>query len=173
MENTLENKAKFFAQYWGQEVMVLDGLPSTVDSWFDGSNVKVFHLLLKPLSSITDEDIIHVAMLAHQRPDLNFKVKRNKDIIYAETEFDKVGIRYFISILLKYGTVCAKICFSKTKTEEYKQSTVNIGQISISSARPVPYIAIVDYLRDKGYALQFNGLSVECQVEYGWVKLKP
>jgi hypothetical protein len=30
---------------------------------------------------------------------------------------------------------------------------------------------IVDYLRSKGYALPFLGLSVESQISYGWVKL--
>ncbi|WP_418360129.1 hypothetical protein [Sphingobacterium detergens] len=29
-----------------------------------------------------------------------------------------------------------------------------------------------DYLRSKGYAIPWNGLSVEKLVEYGWVKLK-
>lgn len=31
---------------------------------------------------------------------------------------------------------------------------------------------VSDYLRSKGYALPFMGLSVEKLVEYGWVKLK-
>jgi len=30
----------------------------------------------------------------------------------------------------------------------------------------------VDYLRSKGYALPYMGLSVEKQVEYGWIKLE-
>lgn len=31
---------------------------------------------------------------------------------------------------------------------------------------------VSDYLRSKGYAVPFMGLSVEQQIEYGWVKLK-
>ena len=30
----------------------------------------------------------------------------------------------------------------------------------------------ISYLRSKGYALPYLGLSVEKQIEYGWVKLK-
>lgn len=29
----------------------------------------------------------------------------------------------------------------------------------------------IDYLRSKGYALPYNGLSVENQIQYGWIKL--
>ncbi|MDE5530446.1 hypothetical protein KRE43_12785 [Elizabethkingia meningoseptica] len=30
----------------------------------------------------------------------------------------------------------------------------------------------IDYLREKGYAVPYRGLSVQKQIEYGWVKLK-
>lgn len=33
-------------------------------------------------------------------------------------------------------------------------------------------IQAIDYLRSKGYALPYMGLSVEQLVEYGWIKLK-
>lgn len=33
-------------------------------------------------------------------------------------------------------------------------------------------LQIFDYLRSKGYALPWMGLSVEKQIQYGWVKLK-
>ena len=108
----------------------------------------------------------------HQMPKANFNVRREKNIIYVQTDYSSVGIRHFISIMPKYATVCAQLCFSKTDKEEYKQFTVNIGQISISANRPVPYIAIVDYLREKGYAIQFNGLTVDELINYGWIKLQ-
>lgn len=68
MENTLENKAKFFAQYWGQEIM-----KSNNDGWeikkVDHNSIYPLYeededfLILKPLSSITDEDAIEVGNL--------------------------------------------------------------------------------------------------------------
>lgn len=33
-------------------------------------------------------------------------------------------------------------------------------------------IETIDYIRSKGYALPWMGLSVEQQIEYGWIKLK-
>lgn len=34
------------------------------------------------------------------------------------------------------------------------------------------WLTAQDYLRSKGYALPFHGLSIETLVEYGWIKLK-
>lgn len=71
MENTLENKAKFFAQYWGQNVLNSDKYGcENISYYFNPSQSNVdgikgynYHLLLKPLSSITDEDACHISML--------------------------------------------------------------------------------------------------------------
>lgn len=30
---------------------------------------------------------------------------------------------------------------------------------------------VADYLRSKGYALPYMGISVEDQIKYGWIKL--
>lgn len=35
------------------------------------------------------------------------------------------------------------------------------------------FIDTADYLRSKGFALPYMGLSVETMVEYGWIKLTP
>lgn len=61
MENTLENKAKFFAQYWGQKVYRRHGWTRKknsrpVDSYGMETNFKQSFLELKPLSQISDED---------------------------------------------------------------------------------------------------------------------
>lgn len=59
MENTLENKAKFFAQYWGQRVVLKN--ESISSRLYQMDRVVILHcethtLELKPLSSISDED---------------------------------------------------------------------------------------------------------------------
>lgn len=41
-----------------------------------------------------------------------------------------------------------------------------------SAAIGYDYGYALDYLRSKGYALPWMGLSVEKQIQYGWVKLK-
>lgn len=175
MENTLENKQRFFALYWGQEVFN-NGFMSDGGLYFTGSNYDEINngdfMILKPLSSITDEDLQQVARYAHEQTNLDFVIERNKDIFYATSKPNNVGIYYFISMMPKYGTVCATINFEATETEKYHYHTVNIGKINLSARRPLAYIMIVDYLRSKGYALPYMGLSVEKLVEYGWVNLK-
>lgn len=120
LENTLENKAKFFALYWGQNIYNeqghWNGEPVNANSMAI-LNVQMPFLLLTPLSSITDEDANHL--------DLNNYSSLNEDgVCLPFTEF-----RLF-------------------NTDE------------------------VDYLRSKGYALPYMGLSVEKLIEYGWIKLK-
>lgn len=63
MENTLENKAKFFALYYGQEVANIthpfeNHYMGTVEGLFIND---VNFLELTPLSQITDEDAIELA----------------------------------------------------------------------------------------------------------------
>lgn len=68
MKNNKENKAKFFAQYWGQEIMKEfdDDLSETVymsNPHANKSNISEYYLELKPLSKITDEDAKYIADL--------------------------------------------------------------------------------------------------------------
>lgn len=68
MENTLENKEKFFAQYWGQRILRYSFWREDVESRdckFEEA-VKNHYILLKPLSSITDEDAVEVAKIFNQ-----------------------------------------------------------------------------------------------------------
>jgi hypothetical protein len=112
LENTLENKSRFFAMYYGQKVLCIrkqnePKLYVGFDDFTPKEKLQTDYLELKPLSSITDED-------RHALID----IMNNKD-----------------------------------SEEEYT---------SLHSA---------DYLRSKGYALPFMGLSVEKQIEYNWIKL--
>lgn len=83
MENTLENKAKFFAQYWGQKFLLsinrnikfkIDSI--TIDFAIDKYIPTC--LELKPISSITDEDAIDVAEVLGLRNDEQLKVLSGK-----------------------------------------------------------------------------------------------
>ena len=62
LENTLENKAKFFAQYWGQYVLYFtsDFLRKIDNLTLDSVENDDF-LELKPLSRISDEDAIEIS----------------------------------------------------------------------------------------------------------------
>ncbi len=127
-ENTLENKRKFFALYWGQRVEKWNGRtsPSLVDSsTFGDYNMRHNWLELKPLSQISDEDAIELCDIWYNRRhnSLGSKIARS---------LDKSHLTWNTKISLKAH----------------------------------------DYLRSKGYALPWVGLSVEEQIEYGWVKFK-
>lgn len=131
LQNTLENKAKFFAQYWGQEVLrfeVVDNITPRaksafleLPSWalhkeYNYWSIQNGYLKLKPLSSITPQE------------------------------------QGFIT--------SSKLCNSEKPIIKDKIGNYFEGDLYIS-----------DYLRSKGYALPYMGLSVEKQIEYGWIKL--
>lgn len=177
MKNTLENKEKFFMQYWKQDVLMF-GLKDKkwrLDKYFFPIR-KGDYLELTPLSQISDEDAIHVANLAHQSLSGDWVIiRRDKDTVNGSIHIQKdsnLNNLYHVGISYKYAEIFCNHHFLKTKDDTPKSYRVNIGQISISASRPVPYIAIVDFLRSKGYALPWNGISVEEQIEFGWIKLK-
>lgn len=120
-ENTLENKAKYFAQYWGQKVLKQDEILHVMPSYLSFELVRSHFLELKAPSSITDEDANSITIYG-------IYAKENKG-------FNSFGF-------------------------DTPQGFVFYAQSS------------VDYLRSKGYALPFMGLSVEKLIEYGWLKLK-
>lgn len=112
-----ENKEKFFAQYWGQDIIHHDdiqytGYYNSVDEqhMYD-SGVDGYCLVLKPLSLISDEDANVLGFLCKE-------------------------------IFLNYNNRTGILSTFQT-----------------------------DYLRSKGYALPWVGLSVEEMVESGWIKL--
>jgi len=137
MENNLENKAKFFAQYWGQEVLedeeadilykvcVIDLLNARI-----GSNK--CYLRLKPLSKISDEDALFGSSLLKGSSHLS-----NESRIY---QFKQLF--------------------------ESPNFWVNQTNIPLNNM-----LVCFDFLRSKSYALPYMGLSVEEQVERGWVRL--
>ena len=57
-ENTLENKAKFFAQYWGQHLIIMGSFLRIIDHLTLGNIENDDILQLKPLSKISDEDAL-------------------------------------------------------------------------------------------------------------------
>lgn len=163
MENTLENKSKFFAKYYVQKVakspLLNDELPNQrcyPELALNPNNV--FYLELTPLSQISDEDAIEVAKLIDNAPFFTHKkweIKRvdNEPASYLKVFSEKSHHYYEIDF---DGYLWYK--------DEY---TAEMPPFALPN-----YLDAYDYLRSKGYALSFNGLSVEKQIEYGWIKLK-
>lgn len=133
MENTLENRAKFFALYCGQKVLYVEGI-GLVNIGSGAWNLRhpdLSFLELKQLSSISDE--------------------------YAE---------YCI------GKVECHLRKNDPKHSDYGMSPSGIFVNSIIGDSSY-HIGIreADYLRSKGYALPWMGLSVQQLINYGWIKL--
>lgn len=68
MENNLTNKSAFFAQYWGQKILVSSLFagydPYKVDGYIEEVlELKELKILLKPLSAISDEDCEAISKL--------------------------------------------------------------------------------------------------------------
>lgn len=146
MENTLENKAKFISIYWGQNIFIPKNsikawrVPGFIDNAecdysFDG------HIILKPLSSLSDEDAVCVASIFDDlKPGESF-----------HRGIDNVSF-------LNHNTT--RIWFNG-----------DIVYDAYDATNPLFVLRAYDFLRSKGYALPYNGLSVEKQIEYGWIKL--
>jgi len=124
MKNTLENKAKFFAQYYKQYVLRLSGKTKAVYpvSNLMDNTVEVGYLELKPLSSISDENVI-----------------------------------------ILWDFVWGKSVLSSSNSIENKRSRL----LQYSG-----YARFIDKARELGYACNWNGITVEQQIEFGWIKLK-
>lgn len=94
MELTLENKAKFFSQYWGQpvvfhrnhrsEMMTFESMINSV-TIIDG-----YSLYLKPISSITDEDAAAITIY--------WKYKPNNLTEYGYTDIERFKYYTFNSV---------------------------------------------------------------------------
>ena len=147
-ENTLENKRKFFAQYWGQKILLhvidVDDILLLLNNEID-NDVKNWLLYLTPLSQITDEDAIQGIMFTYNKT------------------YEDLGE---ILEVKHYNTFSS---ITTTRGGENFKTSRSIhhwnGDIKIGSKE-------CDYFRSKGYALPWMDLSVEDLVEYGWVKLK-
>jgi hypothetical protein len=144
MENTVENKAKFFAQYYGQTIIRnhsgFGGKFKVTDLHFQDD--AEYYLELKSLADITDEDAIEVAKL---NKSVNWNTGRKEEVF--KNPFGDTVVSNGSGLVQKYGqTLVTKI------------SVLTFEQ--------------VDLLRSKGYALPFNGLSVEEQISRGWVRIK-
>lgn len=163
MKNTLENKAKFFAQYWGQDVLF--HLSQTWNLFGDFENViddnPNCYLLLKPLSSITDEDAIEVAMLL-----VNWQSSMSK--------LSKINIRGRIDGDHVWDELILEFTGSFNYTVRYRGGDW-LGWINSNGRCEwtlFNHLKVYDYLRSKGYLLPWMGVSTDQILEYGWARIK-
>ena len=174
-ENTLENKAKFFAQYWGQNITLYTGhlnisrFFGKVDyevlrSTLEGDSIG-FHLELKPLSQISDEDAIEIVKLCFSFLNNDFN-----NIEITNTTNKHFGFSFTCTCVgglmgefqLDFGTI----------NTLYNPKIICLNRVTSSKEYIVNILKMSDYLRTKGYALPWMDLSVEDLIGYGWIKFK-
>lgn len=164
MENTPENKERFFTTYWGQDVCQIGSVYQLkkVD-WLIVSQIANYKsiLHLTPLHLITDEDAIQIAMLLVKWPEsmskltnINIRGRQDGDHVWDELILE-FGGSFNYSVRYRGGDWLGWI-----KPNGRCEWTLFNHQV------------VYDYLRSKGYALPYLDLSVEELVSYGWVKLK-
>lgn len=155
-KNTLENKAKFFSQYFSQHVLYFssDFLRKIDNLTLDSIENDDF-LELKPLSQISDEDAINVAKLVS--PMLFEGRGKNGGHYIYKSEIWWYSVKHDGKTLMVDIDLDGYV-FEYDEIDEYK--------------RPSRSLIGTDYLRSKGYALPYMDLSVEDLIDYGWVKLK-
>jgi len=164
-----ESKSKFFAQYWGQKVFKYNRNDSLIDPNEIGNVIYIpkskamnySFLELKPLSSISDEDAIEVVKICEGFAPENIEFRDRTGDYFASP----IKWKQAFSIL-NPGTKNERIDiianFSNTK-----------DGVSICSGNEYwrCHTQASDYLRSKGYAFPWMGLSVNEMVEAGWIKL--
>lgn len=105
-QNTLENKARFFAQYWGQYVLYFssDFLRKIDNLTLDSVENDDF-LELKPLSHITDEDAINLGYgyASHLKSNLDRNIDQLRNLGFAVPWMD-----LSVEDLVEYGWVKLK-----------------------------------------------------------------
>jgi hypothetical protein len=155
-----ENKAKFFALYWGQKVFewkypehaVSFGIVKPVSGFIENF-AQCGWLNLKPLSQISDEDAIDF-----------LKILWSKSTI-TDCRIDRVD---------RDGSVWSRIC---SVDYDYKNSkgqiycNIDNNGFSYLNSNQDTVIKLADFLRSRGYALPWMGLTVDELVKAGWVKL--
>lgn len=179
MENTLENKAKFFALYVLQGVFVnglnIKGWLTTLDLHYISQGSIDGHLELKPLSSISDEDFLIVAqILVTYLNEPLFKLSRGYSEGIIDIPEDVICLKCSSLIEIEGFQKYLPMVLIQIDTEENDIITgrfENDGK-QLLDDHSDNILNAYDYLRSRGYALPWMGLSVEELVNRGWVKLK-
>lgn len=167
IQNNLQNRLRFFALYWGLNILYVNKI---VYPYEVGTNhiYRGDYLELKDIKDISDEDAIEVARLCLDPKEKPLEVVEiinwdwlKKIIVNREPSLtDKDTI---IEMYISFNFEDAEVKF----TWDYNNSKGS-GQLE----RHLPNASrAYDYLRSKGYALPWLGLSVEQQIEYGWIKI--
>lgn len=165
MKNTVENRLKFIAQYFGQRLFNYSHVKDRnelaksihVDhNCLTRTYVSQFsYLELKSLSNISDEDARKLVKLK-----LQFDITGD-NTVYNPGEIKAIDVKVQTGDEEHKAYIEAEI--THTKFANWMEYLL-IG-------RPDDKAIIVDKLRLMGYAVPYDTLSVETLIKYGWVRI--
>lgn len=153
LENTLANKMKFIALYWGQSVRLYkdDSVSkSTIKTW-DLEHPEDVFLELTPLSQISDDDAIEVAKILDFHDGDGLLISRYNTRIAMYDRYNENPEKQ--NVLHLYHSILEVFSLDENgKVFQYDFERL---------------IKVYNYLLSRGY---YVGDGTE--IEYGWVKLK-
>jgi len=156
-ENNLQNKAAFFAQYWGQFVYSAHRLEQVNENYIQPM-FETSILELKDVSQIGDEDLFEVSKIVtfHEGDGLIIDRTRLKGQIEM---FDKYNDDPHYRDTLYLFTNDFDVHLIDENGNVFQYDMLRLLEVS-------------DYLRSKGYVLPWRDLSVQDLIDYGWIKIK-
>lgn len=155
MENTIENKAKFLQNYIGIGIsMVCIAKNFTIpDRILNGVIINDKKQQTLYLTKDGCSDLFSAnEWVAELRPLSSIT---DEDAIEVANIFNLHHLSGAVKDLIKSIIIALDGTSNKSATTEFVSN----------------WAESIDYLRSKGYALPWIGLSVKQQIEYGWVKL--
>lgn len=156
----MENKARFFALYWNQLILMQKnglGVKRCIQAYWE-KTIGSRYLELKSLSDISEEDAVEVARILRYNTNEKIEVKVDHDSLIAIYEDGQAVELYF-----DFSGYCTY--------DNYKHIGYSSADGGFSESCYLFFVAM-DYLRSKGYALPFMGVSVETMISWNWIKLK-
>lgn len=154
MENNIKNKGAFFALYWGQRVkfFTVNGpnfLQKIGKTYMIQYHILNSSLLLRTINQLSEKELIQLIKKQFDELPNQFQISE----VFNSDKYKGLEYYYFHSRLNKKLLGSVALTNGSKKLED-----LNSNQI--------------DFLRSIGIAVPWNGVSVEKQIEYGWIKLK-
>ena len=156
MEKTVANRELFIVQYWGQKVLRRHGW---VDEKYNqvvgiktiAQNIPQTYLELKPVSMLTEEEATELVKI---------KFEQDKGVV---SDITGVKVKVFRSKLKPHAISIEAVVSHKSWADFVERIFISNETRNNS--------ALIDYLRSRGYALNWRDLSIEKQLQYNWIKL--
>lgn len=124
--------------------------------WVDTDDIK---LILIPIHKITDEHVIEIANLAWVGRKIDWTItRRDKNGVWMDGKSVHNSWQKYYFRMDEYGELTCQ--YFIVDEEETKTFDHNIGRCVDDIRRGIPYILILDRLRELGYAIQYKGVDL-------------